>query len=178
MSKFHTFQLFFTALGAWFGGFMGGLDGFLYTLIVFVVVDYVTGFFAAIVEKNLSSEVGFKGIAKKVVIFLLVGVANMLDVHVLGQGAVIRTAVIFFYLSNEGVSILENAARLGLPIPAKLRAVLEQLRTDEDQADEDTDELTFDYWDDDEDDLDDSGQERDESRIRININDVIKDEIK
>lgn len=162
MSKFHTFQLFFTALGAWLGGFMGGLDGFLYTLIVFVVVDYVTGFMAAISEKSLSSEVGFKGIAKKVVIFLLVGVANMLDVHVLGQGAVIRTAVIFFYLSNEGVSILENAARLGLPIPAKLRAVLEQLRTDEDN-DEGTDELTFDYWDDDED-LDDSGQERDESR--------------
>ena len=162
MSKFHTFQLFFTALGAWLGGFMGGLDGFLYTLIVFVVVDYVTGFMAAISEKSLSSEVGFKGIAKKVVIFLLVGVANMLDVHVLGQGAVIRTAVIFFYLSNEGVSILENSARLGLPIPAKLRAVLEQLRTDED--DEETDELTFDYLDDDEDDLDDSGQERDESR--------------
>ena len=162
MSKFHTFQLFFTALGAWIGGFMGGLDGFLYTLIVFVVVDYVTGFMAAISEKSLSSEVGFKGIAKKVVIFLLVGVANMLDVHVLGQGAVIRTAVIFFYLSNEGVSILENAARLGLPIPAKLRAVLEQLRTEDD--DEETDELTFDYWDDDEDDLDDSGQERDESR--------------
>lgn len=161
MSKFHTFQLFFTALGAWLGGFMGGLDGFLYTLIVFVVVDYVTGFMAAISEKSLSSEVGFKGIAKKVVIFLLVGVANMLDVHVLGQGAVIRTAVIFFYLSNEGVSILENAARLGLPIPAKLRAVLEQLRTEDD--DEETDELTFDYWDDDED-LDDSGQERDESR--------------
>lgn len=162
MSKFHTFQLFFTALGAWLGGFMGGLDGFLYTLIVFVVVDYVTGFMAAISEKSLSSEVGFKGIAKKVVIFLLVGVANMLDLHVLGQGAVIRTAVIFFYLSNEGVSILENAARLGLPIPAKLRAVLEQLRTEDD--DEETDELTFDYWDDDEDDLDDSGQERDESR--------------
>lgn len=136
MSKFHTFQLFFTALGAWLGGFMGGLDGFLYTLIVFVVVDYVTGFMAAISEKSLSSEVGFKGIAKKVVIFLLVGVANMLDVHVLGQGAVIRTAVIFFYLSNEGVSILENAGRLGLPIPKKLRQILEQLK------DEDSDELT------------------------------------
>ena len=160
MSKFHTFQLFFTALGAWLGGFMGGLDGFLYTLIVFVVVDYVTGFMAAISEKSLSSEVGFKGIAKKVVIFLLVGVANMLDVHVLGQGAVIRTAVIFFYLSNEGVSILENAARLGLPIPAKLRAVLEQLRTDEDNDEEDTDEIAFDFWDDDEDDLDDSGTGR------------------
>lgn len=155
MSKFHTFQLFFTALGAWLGGFMGGLDGFLYTLIMFVVVDYVTGFMAAITEKSLSSEVGFKGIAKKVVIFLLVGVGNMLDVHVLGQGAVIRTAVIFFYLSNEGVSILENAGRLGLPIPAKLRAVLEQLRDEEDQADEETDELTFDYWDDEEEGSDD-----------------------
>lgn len=143
MSKFHTFQLFFTALGAWVGGFLGGLDGFLYTLIVFVVVDYVTGFMAAVAEKRLSSEVGFRGIAKKVVIFLLVGVANMLDVHVLGQGAVIRTAVIFFYLSNEGVSILENSATLGLPIPKKLRAVLEQLRDDAEE-DEPTDEIYLD----------------------------------
>lgn len=154
MSKFHTFQLFFTALGAWLGGFMGGLDGFLYSLIVFAVVDYVTGFMAAITEKSLSSEVGFKGIAKKVVIFLLVGVGNMLDVHVLGQGAVIRTAVIFFYLSNEGVSILENAGRIGLPIPAKLRAVLEQLRDEEDRDEEDTTEINFDYWDDDEEESD------------------------
>ena len=128
--------MFFTAFGAALGAFLGGVDGFLYTLIVFVVVDYVTGFFAAVAEKNLSSEVGFRGIAKKVVIFLLVGVANLIDVNVLGQGAVIRTAVIFFYLSNEGVSILENSGRLGLPIPKKLRQILEQLK------DEDEDELT------------------------------------
>jgi toxin secretion/phage lysis holin len=128
--------MFFTAFGAALGAFLGGVDGFLYTLIVFVVVDYVTGFLAAVAEKNLSSEVGFRGIAKKVVIFLLVGVANLIDVNVLGQGAVIRTAVIFFYLSNEGVSILENAGRLGLPIPKKLRQILEQLK------DEDSDELT------------------------------------
>lgn len=143
MSKFHTFQLFFTALGAWVGGLLGGLDGFLYTLIVFVVVDYVTGFMCAVVEKRLSSEVGFRGIFKKVVIFMLVGVGNLLDVHVLGQGAVIRTAVIFFYLSNEGVSILENAGALGLPIPKKLRAILEQLK------DEDEDELTDEIYIDD-----------------------------
>ena len=142
MSKLHTIQLFFTAFGAALGAFLGGVDGFLYTLIVFVVVDYVTGFLAAVAEKNLSSEVGFRGIAKKVVIFLLVGVANLIDVNVLGQGAVIRTAVIFFYLSNEGVSILENAGRLGLPIPKKLRAILEQLKDDDE--DELTDEIYLD----------------------------------
>lgn len=136
MSKLHTFQLFFTALGAWLGAFLGGMDGFLYTLIIFVVVDYITGFMCAVVEKRLSSEVGFRGIFKKVVIFMLVGIANLLDIHVIGQGAVIRTAIIFFYLSNEGVSILENAGRLGLPIPKKLRQILEQLK------DEDSDELT------------------------------------
>lgn len=142
MSKLHTLQMFFTAFGAALGAFLGGVDGFLYTLIVFVVVDYVTGFFAAVAEKNLSSEVGFRGIAKKVVIFLLVGVANLIDVNVLTQGAVVRTAVIFFYLSNEGVSILENAGRLGLPIPKKLRQILEQLKDDDE--DELTDEIYLD----------------------------------
>lgn len=144
MSKLHTIQLFFTAFGATLGAFLGGVDGFLYTLIVFVVVDYVTGFLAAVAEKNLSSEVGFRGIAKKVVIFLLVGVANLIDVNVLGQGAVIRTAVIFFYLSNEGVSILENAGRLGLPIPKKLRQILEQLKDEDEEESELTDEIYLD----------------------------------
>lgn len=136
MSKLHTIQLFFTAFGATLGAFLGGVDGFLYTLIVFVVVDYITGVMVAITERKLSSETGFRGIFKKVVIFMLVGVGNLIDANVLGQGAVIRTAVIFFYLSNEGVSILENAGRLGLPIPKKLRQILEQLK------DEDEDELT------------------------------------
>ena len=120
-------QGIFTALGGWIGYYLGGCDGLLYALIVFVIVDYITGVMCAIVDKKLSSEVGFKGIFKKVLIFLLVGIAEIIDVQVLGQEGVIRTAVIFFYLSNEGVSILENAGHLGLPIPAQLKDVLEQL---------------------------------------------------
>jgi toxin secretion/phage lysis holin len=81
----------------------------------------------AIVDKKLSSSVGFKGICRKVLIFTLVGIANILDFQVIGTGSVLRTAVIFFYLSNEGVSLLENAAHLGLPIPEKLKDILEQL---------------------------------------------------
>jgi len=81
----------------------------------------------AIADKNLSSEVGFRGICRKVLIFLLVGIANVLDVQVIGTGSVLRTAVIFFYISNEGVSLLENAAHLGLPVPEKIKIVLEQL---------------------------------------------------
>lgn len=120
-------QIAFAAVGGFLGWFLGGADGFLYTLIAFVALDYVTGVMCAIVEKKLSSEVGFKGICRKVLIFLLVGVANLLDVYVLGEAAVLRTAVIFFYLSNEGVSMLENAGRLGLPIPQKLKDVLAQM---------------------------------------------------
>lgn len=120
-------QIAFTAVGGFLGWFLGGADGFLYTLIAFVALDYVTGVMCAIVEKKLSSEVGFKGICRKVLIFLLVGAANLLDVYVLGEAAVLRTAVIFFYLSNEGISMLENAGRLGLPIPQKLKDVLAQL---------------------------------------------------
>ena len=107
---------------------MGGFDGFLYALIVFVVVDYLTGIMAAILNKRLSSEVGFHGIFKKVVIFALVAVGHIVDTHVIQNGSVIRTAVIFFYLSNEGISILENASLIGLPVPQKLKDVLEQLR--------------------------------------------------
>lgn len=90
-------------------------------------MDYITGVMCAIVDKKLSSSVGFKGICRKVLIFTLVGIANILDVAVIGTGSVLRTAVIFFYLSNEGVSLLENAAHLGLPIPAKMKDILEQL---------------------------------------------------
>ncbi len=120
-------QIVFAAIGGGIGWFLGGADGFLYALIAFVVIDYITGVMCAIVDKKLSSEVGFKGIFKKVLIFILVGVGNIIDVQVLGQAGVLRTAVIFFYLSNEGVSLLENAGHLGLPLPAKLKAVLEQL---------------------------------------------------
>ena len=120
-------QLMLAAIGGWLGWFLGGADGFLYALIAFVVIDYITGVMCAIVDKKLSSEVGFKGICKKVLIFMMVGIGNIIDVQVLGQAGVLRTAVIFFYLSNEGVSMLENAGHLGLPIPTKLKEVLEQL---------------------------------------------------
>ena len=106
----------------------------LYALIAFVVVDYITGVMCAVVDKKLSSEVGFKGIFKKILIFLLVGIANLLDVNIIGNGSVLRTAAIFFYLSNEGVSLLENATHLGLPVPEKLKSVLQQLH---DRAEED-----------------------------------------
>ena len=120
-------QFVFTAVGGWLGYFLGGCDGLLIALVVFVAVDYLTGVMCAVSDKKLSSEVGFKGICRKVLIFLLVGIANILDVQVIGTGSVLRTAVIFFYLSNEGVSLLENAAHLGLPVPEKIKVVLEQL---------------------------------------------------
>ena len=130
----NTIQLIFAAIGGWLGYFLGGFDGLLYALLAFVVLDYVTGVMCAIADKTLSSNVGFKGICRKVLIFLLVGVANVLDVHVIGSGSVLRTAVIFFYISNEGVSLTENAAHLGLPVPEKLKAVLEQLHNREEET--------------------------------------------
>ena len=131
-------QLVFAAVGGWLGWFIGGCDGLLYALVAFVVVDYITGVMCAVADKELSSEVGFRGIAKKVLIFLLVGVANIIDVQVIGSGSVLRTAVIFFYLSNEGVSLLENAAHLGLPVPEKLKDILRQLhdRAEDGKGDE------------------------------------------
>ena len=123
----NTIQLIFTAIGGWLGWFLGGCDGLLYALIAFVIIDYTTGVLCAISDHTLSSEVGFKGIARKVIIFLLVGVGHISDTQVIGNGSILRTAVIFFYLSNEGVSLVENAAHLGLPVPEKLKAVLEQL---------------------------------------------------
>lgn len=134
----NTVQLVFAAVGGWLGWFLGGCDGLLYALVAFVVVDYVTGVMCAAADRKLSSEVGFKGIAKKVLIFLLVGMANVLDVQVIGSGCVLRTAVVFFYISNEGVSLVENAAHLGLPVPEKLKDVLGQLhgRAEDGKGDE------------------------------------------
>lgn len=131
-------QIVIAAIGGGLGYFLGGYDGFLYALVMFVVLDYITGVMCAISDKTLSSEVGFRGICGKVLIFILVGVANILDVQVIGTGSVLRTAVIFFYVSNEGVSLLENAGHLGLPIPVKLKAVLEQLhdRAEDEKEDE------------------------------------------
>ena len=133
----NTIQLMFTAVGGWLGWFLGGCDGLLYALIAFVVIDYITGVMCAINDQSLSREVGFRGICRKVLIFLMVGIANILDVNVIGTGSVLRTAVIFFYISNEGVSLMENAAHLGLPVPEKIKVVLEQLHNRaEDKEDE------------------------------------------
>ena len=123
----NVIQLIFSALGGWLGYFLGGCDGLLYTLLAFTAMDYITGIMCAVNDHTLSSEVGFRGICRKVLIFMLVGIANILDIHVLGNGSVLRTAVIFFYISNEGVSLLENAAHLGLPVPDAIKTVLEQL---------------------------------------------------
>ena len=133
----NTIQVIFTGLGGWLGWFLGGCDGLLYALVLFVVVDYITGVMCAAADHKLSSEVGFKGICRKVLIFLLVGIGHVLDTQIIGTGSVLRTAVIFFYLSNEGVSLLENAGHLGLPIPEKLKVVLEQLH---DRAEKDNNE--------------------------------------
>ena len=132
----NTIQLVITAIGGWLGYFLGGCDGLLFALMAFVVIDYITGVMCAINDRKLSSEVGFRGICRKVLIFLLVGIGHIVDAQVIGTGSVLRTAVIFFYLSNEGVSLIENAAHLGLPVPDKLKAVLEQLHDRSEKEDQ------------------------------------------
>ncbi|HPR94447.1 MAG: phage holin family protein [Syntrophomonadaceae bacterium] len=127
----NTIQIALSAFGGWLGWVLGGWDGFLYALVTFVVIDYLTGVMLAILEKRLSSEVGARGIFKKVLIFAMVAVGHIIDAQVITNGSAVRTAVIFFYLSNEGISILENAAKIGLPIPEKLKLVLDQLNKEE-----------------------------------------------
>ena len=126
-SFWHLIESVFAAVGAWLGYFLGGSDGLLYALLVFVIVDYITGVMCAIEDRTLSSAVGFRGLCRKVLTFLLVGIAQVLDEHILNQPGVLRTAVIFWAVANNGLSILENAAHLGLPIPEQLKEVLEQL---------------------------------------------------
>lgn len=138
----NVIQAFFAAVGGWLGYFLGGCDGLLYALLAFVVLDYITGIMCAVVDRKLSSAVGFKGICRKVLIFALAGIGHLLDTQVIGSGSVLRTAVIFFYISNEGLSLVENAAYLGLPIPSKLHKVLEQLhdRSEEEEDKKDGEE--------------------------------------
>lgn len=121
-------QVILLGIGGGIGWFIGGVDHLLYALVAFVIVDYITGVMCAAAGKCLSSKVGFQGIFQKVMIFALVGIANILDSEVIGTGAVLRTAVVFFYLSNEGISVLENATTLGLPVPEKMKVILEQLQ--------------------------------------------------
>ena len=130
-TTWNSIQLAVTAIGGAIGWFLGGLDGFLYALIIFVVIDFLSGVMCAILQKKLSSEVGARGIFKKVLIFFLVGIAHIIDTRFLGDGGAIRTAVIFFYISNEGVSIIENAAIIGLPVPKQLTDILAQLNKDD-----------------------------------------------
>lgn len=138
----NVIQAIFAVIGGWLGYFLGGNDGVLYALIIFAVLDYLTGFMCALADRKLSSKVGFKGICRKVLIFAMVGVGHLLNLHLLGGGSVLRTAINFFYLSNEGLSIVENSAHLGLPIPDKLRKVLEQLhdRAEKEEDKKDGDE--------------------------------------
>ena len=120
-------QMAFSVIGGWLGYFLGGMDGLLTALLIFMTVDYITGLMCAVADKKLSSSVGFKGICQKVLIIMLVGVAHIVDLHVVGTGNALRGAVVCFYLSNEGVSLLENAAHLGLPVPEKMKSILAQL---------------------------------------------------
>ena len=127
MDIWKSIQAALTVVGGAIGYFLGGLDGLLIVLLVFMVIDYITGIMYAIKEGTISSKTGFAGICKKILILILVGMSNMLDVYVLQTGSMLRTAALFFYISNEGVSILENAGKLGLPIPNKIKNVLAQL---------------------------------------------------
>ena len=132
----NVIQAVFAAVGGWIGYFLGGNDGLLYALLAFVVLDYITGVMCAVADKKLSSAVGVKGSCRKGLIFALVGIGHLLDTQVIGTGSVLRTAIIFFYISNEGLSLVENAAYLGLPIPTKLHKVLEQLHDRSEKEDE------------------------------------------
>jgi toxin secretion/phage lysis holin len=127
----YTFKLIFTAIGGSIGYFLGGFDGLIFALVAFVIIDYITGLMAAVIEKKLSSEIGFKGIFKKVLIFILVGIGHTIDFYLIEKGSAVRTAVIFFYLSNEGLSIIENASRIGLPVPEQLKIVFRELRKED-----------------------------------------------
>ena len=129
-------QIAITAIGGWLGYFLGGLDGLMIALIVLMTLDYVSGVMCAVIDRKLSSAVGFKGVCKKVFILMLVGVAHIIDLHVVGTGSALRGAVICFYMSNEGLSLLENTAHIGLPIPDKLRDILAQLHDKERTTDQ------------------------------------------
>jgi toxin secretion/phage lysis holin len=126
-------QIAITGIGGWLGYVLGGMDGLLIALVVFITIDYITGIMCAVIDKKLSSAVGAKGIFKKVLILMLVGIANVIDVHVVGTGSALRGATVCFYLSNEGLSILENTVHLGLPVPEKLKEVLSQLHNREEK---------------------------------------------
>lgn len=108
----------------------GQLNGLLIALIVFMSIDFITGLISASISHELKSKKSWVGIARKGVTLMVVAVGNLLDVHVLGNGSTVRTMIIGFYLANEGISILENAGKIGIPLPKKLRKILEELNKD------------------------------------------------
>ena len=126
------------ALGAVGGFLFGQLNGLFYAVIAMMAIDYVTGVLLAAVNGRLSSRTGFRGIVRKLFMIMLIAVGHIIDAQVIGTGAALMSAVELFFVANEGISVLENAAALGLPIPQKLRDVLEQLR-DKDKGDGDGD---------------------------------------
>ena len=132
----NSIQAVFMVIGGWLGWFLGGCDGLVIALVIFAVLDYITGLMCAVNDQKLSSAIGFRGICRKALIFAMVGIGHVLDTQVIGTGSILRTALIFFYLSNEGVSLIENAAHLGLPVPDKLKAVLEQLHDRAEKSEE------------------------------------------
>ncbi len=119
------------AVCAVFGFVFGDLNGLMVALVALIVLDYISGVIAAVVEKKLSSEVGAKGIAKKIFMLLIVAVANIVDINVIGEGHVLKSVTVVFYIANECISLIENAGRLGVPVPKKLLDVLEQLKNKE-----------------------------------------------
>lgn len=144
MDVWKSIQAALTVVGGALGYFVGGLDGLMIVLLMFMVIDYITGILCAIKEGTISSKAGFNGICKKILILVLVGMSNMLDVYVLQSGSMLRTAALFFYVSNEGISILENAGKLGLPVPSKIKNVLAQLhdRAEDESSDTNTESNT------------------------------------
>jgi len=126
-----AFDGFAAILGALVSFMLGEINGLFYALVAVVALDYITGFMEALIKKQLSSKVGFNGIVKKVFLFVIVMVANIVDAQIIGNGDVLRSATICFFIANEALSILENAGEMGIPLPKKLLAILEQLKNKE-----------------------------------------------
>ena len=137
MNKIHLiFNTIVTAVGVAMGFLFGEVTGLFWALIAFMALDYITGVIIAVINKKLSSEVGFKGLAKKFLILVFVAVGHILDAYVLGNTGVAMTAVMLFYIANEGVSIIENAALLGLPVPQKITDILEQIKNKAEESED------------------------------------------
>ena len=124
------------AVGAVLGFMYGEVTGLFWALIAFMALDYITGVVVAIIEKRLSSEVGFRGLTKKFLILVFVAVGHIADTYILGGTPAAMSAVMLFYMANEGISIIENAAALGLPVPKKLKDIMVQLKKESESEEE------------------------------------------